>query len=210
MRIEGNDQRLAAATAVQLQQSGVQQALAPKSPQQQAANNSSKSDTTQSLMGDRVSIKVELPRNTVDTLQHLGNISDFLNSVAVNLRQTYEGLKATSTVVEGMKTSLDKINKSYPPYSLESKERIAQLMNYSSLKKQILSMMVPAPPPPVYDKVKHLWEDLFSGPNATIKTPTVPTDAPDSQVKIAANQLGNVSDQVAQLQDALSSSFTKG
>lgn len=209
MRIEGNDQRLAAATAIQMQQTGVQQALAPKSPQQLDAISSSKKDTVQSLVGDKVSIKVDLPQNTVDTLQRLGNITDFLNSVATSLRQTNDGLHATSSVVEDMKTSLDKIIKNYPPYSLESKERIDQLMSYSSLKKQMISLMVPAPPPPIYENVKHLWEDLFSGPSNTIQTPTLPTDAPDSHVKAAIKQLDVITSQIGLVQESVSSSVGK-
>lgn len=204
MRIEGNDQRLAAATAAQLQQTGVQQVLAPKSVQQQEARSSA--ETAHSLVGDKVSIKVELPQHTIDTLQKMGNISDFLNSVATNLRQTNEGLKATSSIMEEMRASLDKIIKSYPPYSLESKERIAQLMSYSSLKKQIMSLMVPAPPPPIYENVKHLWEDLFSGANSSLQTPTLPLDAPDSHVNAAVKQLGVISSQIGLVQDSMSKS----
>jgi hypothetical protein len=209
MRIEGNDQRLAAATATQIQQSGVQQTLAQKTFPQQAVG-SSKSDSVQSIVGDRVSIKVELPQNTIDTLQKMGNISDFLNSVATNLRQTNEGLKATATVVEDMKASLDKVIQKSPPYSLVDKERVQQLMTYSSLKQQILSMMVPVPPSPIYEKVQHLWTDLFSGPNNTIQTPTLPSDVPDSHVTAATKQLDNTSGQIGLLQDALSNSIKTG
>lgn len=206
MRAEGNDQRLAAATAIQMQQTGVQQVVAPKTPQQQDVRNNSKAETAQSLVGDKVSIRVELPKNTVDTLQRMGNISDFLNSVATSLRQTNEGLKATSNIVEDMKASLDKIIKNYPPYSLESKERIDQLMSYSSLKKQIMSLMVPPPPPPIYESVNHLWEDLFSGPGNTIQTPTLPSDAPDSHVNAASKQLDVISNQIGLVQESMSSS----
>lgn len=210
MNIEGNDLKLAAATATQMQNTGAQKIIAPKTVQQQDALHSGTEDTIQSLAGDRVSIKVELPKNTVDTLHKMGNISDFLNSVAVSIRQTHEGLKATSHIAEDMKTSLDNITKNFPPYSLQSKERIDLLMSYSSLKKQIISLMVPPPPTPVYEKVKHLWEDLFSGPNKTIQTPTLPHDAPDSQVKAAASQLENVSGQISQLQDALGNTVKEG
>lgn len=209
MRIEGNDQRLAAATAIQMQQSGVQQMLAPKTAQHQEAQTSSKENTVQSIAGDKVSIKVELSKNTVDTLQKMGNISDFLNSVATNLRQTNEGLKATSSIVESMKTSLDKIIKNYPPYSLANKERIDQLMNYSSLKKQIMSLMVPAPPTPIYENVKHIWDDLFSGPGNTVQTPTLPQDAPDSHVNAAAKQLDVISSQIGLVQESMNSSVMR-
>lgn len=204
MRIEGNDQRLAAATAIQLQHTGVQQLMAPKNVQYQEAQQTSKENTAQSIAGDKVSIRVELSKNTVDTLQKMGNISDFLNSVATNLRQTNEGLKATSAVVSDMKSSLDQIIKTYPPYSIESKERIAQLMSYSSLKQQIVSLMVPAPPAPIYETVKHLWGDLFNGANNTVQTPTLPLDAPDSHVNTASKQLDVISNQIGLVQDSMS------
>ena len=209
MRIEGNDQRLAAATATQMQQTGVQQVMAPKSSQQQDVHSSSKADTAQSLVGDMVSIRVELPQKAVDTLQKLGNISDFLNSVATNLRQTNQGLKATSSIVSDMKTSLDKIIKNYPPYSLENKARIDELMSYSSLRKQIMSLMVPAPPPPIYEKVKHLWEDLFSGPKNSLQIPTLPPDSPDSHINAADKRLDTVSGQIGLVQESISSSVMR-
>jgi hypothetical protein len=63
--------------------------------------------------------------------------------------------------------------------------------------------MVPAPPTPVYEKIQHLWEDLFSGPNNTIQTPTLPLDVPDSHIKAAASQLDSISGQIGLLQNAL-------
>ena len=206
MRIEGNDQRLAAATAAQMQQTGVQQMLTPKTAQYQDAQAVNKENTVQSIGGDTVSIKVDLPKNTADTLQKIGNISDFLNSVATSLRQTNEGLKETSSIVVGMKTSLDNIIKSYPPFSPEGKERMAELMSYSSLKKQLTSLMVPAPPAPVYENVKHLWEDLFRGPNSTVQTPTLPTNAPDSHINAAVKQLDVITGQINLVQESMISS----
>ncbi|NTV49856.1 MAG: hypothetical protein HGB32_04580 [Geobacteraceae bacterium] len=207
MRIEGNDQRLAAATATQMQQTGAQQVLTIKTVQQSDTQKAKSENSVQTIAGDKVSINVELPKNTVDTLQKIGNISDFLNSVAINLRQTNEGLKATSSIVADMKTSLDKIIKNYPPYTFDSKERIDQLMSYSSLKKQIMSLMVPAPPPPAYEGVKHLWDDLFSGPGGTVQTPTLPLNAPDSHVNAAAKQLDVISGQIGLVQESMSSSI---
>jgi hypothetical protein len=207
MRIEGNDLRLAAATATQMQNTGADKIAAPKTAQQQNALNSTKEDAVQTLGGDKVSIRVELPKNTADTLQKMGNLSDLLNSVATSIRQTNEGLKATASVVDDMKASLDKIIKNYPPYSLESKERIDQLMTYSSLKKQIISLMVPAPPPPIYENVKYLWEDLFSGPRNTIQAPTLSPDAPDSHVNAAVKQLDVFSNGIGLLQESMNSSI---
>lgn len=209
MRIEGNDQRLAAATAIQMQQTGVQQMLAQKTAQQQDGQKESKENTVQSLAGDRVSIKVELPQNTIDTLQKMGNISDFLNSVATNLRQTYEGLTAASAIVTDMKASLERVIKNYPPYPIEDRGRMEELMGYSSLQKEIMQLMVPAPPPPIYEKVQHLWENLATGPNGTIQTPSVPQDVPGSHVTAASKQLDAISSQISLVQETMSNSVMR-
>jgi len=206
MRIEGNDLRLAAATATQLQNTGADKIIAPKTSQQQEAQNSRNEDAVQTLGGDKVSIRVELPKNTVDTLQKMGNISDFLNSVATNLRQSNDGLKAATAIVDQMKQSLDTIIKNFPPYPIESRERMEQLMSYSSLQKQILSLMTPPPPQPVFEKVKHLWEGLTSGIGSTIQTPTLPQDAPDSHVKAASKQLEAIAGQINLVRETMTNS----
>lgn len=183
--------------------------LAPKTAQLQDAQKADKENTVQSIAGDKVSIRVELPQKTVDTLQKMGNISDFLNSVATNLRQTNEGLTAANAITEQMKASLDKIIKNYPPFPPESKERMEQLMKYSSLQKQILSLMIPPPPQPTYEKVKHLWEGLTSGLGSSIQTPSLPQDAPDSHVKAASNQLDAISGQISLVQETMSNSVMR-
>jgi len=204
MRVEGNDQRLAALTAAQMQNSGTQQMLASKFVQAQDTQKVSKENTPQPLAGDKVSINVELPKSTIDTLQKMGNISDFLNTTAANLRQTNEGLQAASNIITYMKSSLDQIVKNYPPYSVESQARIDQLMNFSSLKKQIQSLEIPAPPPPIYEVIKHLWADLFSEKDKVIQTPILPSDAPDAQVADAAKQLDEIAGKINKALDALS------
>ncbi len=209
MKIEGNDLRLAAAMATQMQNTGADKIFAPRTVQQQDAQNSSKGDSVQSLGADRISIKVDLPKNTAETLQKIGSISDFLNSVATNIRQSDEGLKAASAIIDQMKESLDKIIKNFPPYPLESKQRMEQLMSYSALQKQILSMMTPAPPQPMYERVKHLWEGLATGIGGTIQTPSLPQDAPDSHVLAASKQLDSISSQIGLVRDSLSNSVSQ-
>lgn len=210
MRVEGNDQRLAAATATQLQQTGTQQMLATKNYQQQEAQKAAKADTVQSLSGDKVSIKVDLPQNTVDTLQKMGSITDFLNSVATNLRQTHEGLTAAAAIVTDMKTSLGRVIKNFPPYPIEDQGRMEELMRYSSLQKQIAQLMIPPPVPPLYEKVQHLWESLATGPNGSIQTPSVPQDVPVAHINAAVKQLDAISSQISLVKETMVSSVTTG
>ncbi len=202
MIIDGNDQRLAVATALQMQQSGIQQTLAPKSSQQPDFGSGSKSDSVQSLGGDTVSIKINVPQNTIDTLQRIGNASDILNSLATNLRQTYEGLTAASALTEKMKTTLDNVVKNYPPYPVEDQGRMEQLMGYSSLRQQLQSLMLPAPPAPLYDKVKHLWDGLTGGTGSSVQVQSLPQDAPHSHVMAAAKQLDVISSQINLVQES--------
>jgi hypothetical protein len=207
MRIEGNDQRLAASTASQMQQTGFQQILAPRTPQYQEAQKTSTQNTVQSITGDKISIHVELPQHNIDTLQKMGNISDILNSVATNLRQTYEGLTAASAVVDKMKVSLNKVIKDYPPYPVDDQGRRQELMSYSSLQKEISQMLIPPPVPPVFEKVQHLWTSLASGPNGTIQTPSVPQNVPGSHVSAAAKQLDSISGQINLVQETMVNSL---
>ena len=209
MIIDSNDQRLAAATATQIQQTGRYQIIAPKPSQQQDPLNRNKSDFVQPAAGDTISIKVELPQNTVDTLKRLGNTSDILNSLAINLRQTNEGLAAANTVTEKMKATLDKVIKDYPPYPVEDKGRMEQLMGYSGLRKQLQTMMIPTPPAPLYEKVQHLWEGLTGGVGSSIQTPSLPQNAPSSHVSAAAKQHDVISGQISLVQETMSSSVMR-
>ncbi len=207
MIIDGNDQRLAVTAATQLQQAGAQQALVPKSSSQLLnAGKGNTAEVVQAVGGDTVSIKVDLPQNTVDTLKRIGNTSDILNALASNLRQTSAGLTAANTITEKMKTTLDVVVKNYPPYPVEDRGRMEQLMNYSSLRNQLQSMMIPAPPPPLYGKIKHMWENLVSGQDGTIQAPSLPQDAIHSHVNAAAKQLDAISSQISLVQETMTNS----
>ncbi len=106
-----------------------------------------------------------------------------------------------------MKEPLDRIIKQYPPFNTDDQERMDLLMSYSSLRDQIKSLMVPQPPPPVYEKVQPLWQNLFSDKDGTIPAPQLNVDAPDSHVKVAASQLDFFSDQIGVIRDELSNSI---
>jgi hypothetical protein len=210
MIVNGNDQRLSVATAMQMQQTGVQQALAPKYSQQHDTNSGSKGDSIQSLGGDTVSIKINVPQNTIDTLQQLGNTSDILNSLATNLRQTYEGLTSASAITEKMKSTLNTVIKDYPPYSVDDQGRMKQLMGYAGLRKQLQSLMIPSPPAPLYDKIQHLWEGLTGGAGGSVQTLSLPHDAPNTHVAAAAKQLDAVSSQISLVQESMVNLVMKG
>jgi hypothetical protein len=159
--------------------------------------------------GDSVTVNLSLPKQTVDSLKRLGDLNDFLSNVATNLRKTEDGLKAANTSIEQMKLELEKIVKNFPPFDVDSAERKQILMSYSAIRKEITEMTVPPPPRPLYEKVQHIWQDLFSGNEAsqTISTPVVPQDAPDSHVKSAIQRLDGTQAQIEAVRSELGNSL---
>ena len=203
MKIDSIDPNvLGQAAAIQ----STQQTNLQKSHQQTTRETSSPSPAPDNQVTDKVSIRVEVPRKTLETLQQFGQLGDFLNTLATNLRKTKEGLETSAKRVDEMKTPLSQIIKQFPPYGPESQERMELLMSYNGLQREIKALMVPPPPPPIYEKVQHLWQGLFSDRDGTISAPQLPTDAPDSHVKIAAAQLDSLSEQIGVMSDELSNS----
>lgn len=204
MKIDTVDPSIAARTVADIQRAQQQ-----PSPQKNPLN---KTESTASVpivgenQSEKVSIRLEVSRKTLETLQQFGQVGDFLNTMATNLRQTQEKLKASSEIIDKMKAKLDTIVKNYPPFSADSKERMELLMSYSGLQKEIRSLMIPPPPPPVYEKVQHLWQSLFAAQDGTIPAPELPTTVPDAHVKIAAKQLDALSEQIGVVKDALTAS----
>lgn len=205
MKIDTVDPSIAARSFADIQRTQ-QQSSPPTNPQNTTEIAETASVVGGTNPGDKVSIRLDVPRKTLETLQQFGQLGDFLNTMATNLRNTLETLKASSAVIDRMKEKLDTIVKNYPPFSIESKERMDLLMSYSGLQKEIRSLMIPPPPPPVYEKVQHLWESLFSAQDGTIPAPQLPVDVPDSHVKLAAKQLDSLSEQIGTVREALSNS----
>lgn len=157
---------------------------------------------------DQVHLQISIPQQTLDTLQKIGSISDVLNNTAKSLRATDNGLSASADIAEKMRDTLKKITKNYPPFSIDSAERRDILMSYRALQKEMEKMMVPAPPPPVYDKVQGVWRDLF-GQNLTgkVTTPILSDNAPDNAVADAATELESKSKTIAAVRTAIGTSF---
>lgn len=206
MKIDTVDPSIAARSFADIQRTQ-QQSSPPTNPQNTTEIAETASVVGGTNPGDKVSIRLDVPRKTLEALQQFGQRGDFLNTMATNLRNTLETLKASSAVIDRMKEKLDTIvKKNYPPFSIESKERMDLLMSYCGLQKEIRSLMIPPPPPPVYEKVQHLWESLFSAQDGTIPAPQLPVDVTDSHVKLAAKQLDSLSKQIGTVREALSNS----
>lgn len=203
MKVDATDSRVTAIAAAQTQ-------LKPFNEQQTkqtAKENSSTVEHPSIKSNDKVTIQLDISKSTLETLQKVGNVGDILLTTAQNIRKTDESLSAGSEIVAKMRDKLGQIVKQYPPFPPDDRSRMELLMSYSGLQKQITSLMVPPPPAPVYDKVKHLWENLFTNQSNTIPTPQLPNDAPDSHIKLAVSQLENTQNQVSLVQESLGNSF---
>ena len=183
----------------------MQNTLTPPSGGEQVKKLSDKSTSSKKNTNeDQVQLNISIPRATFDTLQKLGNVTDVLNETAKSLRATGNGLTAADDLASKMRSKLETITKNYPPFPIDSSERRDILMSYRALQKEMEKMMIPAPPAPVYDKVKTLWQDLF-GQNQTgsVSTPSLPDTAPDTAVAGASEQLASTSDSIANLHTAI-------
>jgi len=159
---------------------------------------------------EQVSLNITVSRSTADAIQRIGNISEFLNSTAQNIRQTDQGLTAAQTKVDKMKSIVGQILKNFPPFSDSEidKQREALLMSYSSLQQELTKLTIPRPPTPVYDKVQHLWQNLFPNADGKLTTISLPDQAPASHVEAAAQQLESVSGQISAVKEELGKSVT--
>lgn len=78
--------------------------------------------------------------------QRLQSENDRRNATAAGIRSTDRSLARLGQKIDGLKAPLQAIVKNFPPFSPEDKARMKLLMNYSSLRKEIDQLTVPAPP----------------------------------------------------------------
>lgn len=132
-------------------------------------------------------------------------LSDRRN-VAALIRQTDTKLEAIITHVDAMKANLAKIVKNYPPFSIDSKERMEILRSFISLRKEIDSMTIPAPPPqPGVQMKSEIWQDKgLSG----LLPGQLAIDAPDDQVQSAYDQLAGAAQSISEGRKELQSTYT--
>ena len=109
-----------------------------------------------------------------------------------------------------MKEIAGQIIKNFPPFSNSDldKQREALLMSYSSLQKELTSLTIPRPPTPVYDKVQHLWQNLFPNTDGKLTTIDLPGKAPTSHIEAATQQLESVSGQISAVKEELGKSVS--
>lgn len=158
---------------------------------------------------DTVQIKSTSTLKNLDTVRAIEQMHSRLNELVRGVRQSNEALNSAADQVAAMHGSAMTIVKNYPPYPIESMERRDLLMSYASVRKEIEKLMVPAPPQPVYEKVRSMWDAMFSqnGQILASAVPALTADSSDKQVQEASTALGKLGEQVGKLSDAITQSL---
>jgi hypothetical protein len=208
MKIEASPSVLQASLAVS---PAMQPITSPQATQRQDMQQQPTQPTVAAVphenQADQVSVNITVPRQTLDTIQKISSVTDFLNSTAKSLRDTGTALRQSSDIMGQMKSELGKIVKNFPPFPPESAERRDILMSYQAIREQIASMTIPPPPAPVYERVQHLWKELLPANKNSLDTPALSLNATDSQVHQADEQLTFTRVAVTQLRESIGASL---
>lgn len=150
-------------------------------------------------VNDTISVQSQITSRNLDTLRAIEQMHARLNQLVKGVRETNETINKVSMQVEKMNSSIQAIQKNFPPFAIDSQERQDILMEYVSLRKELMSLMVPPPPPPIYEKVQHMWESLFdqSGQVLTSEVPSLEPDSSDVQLQSTSAQLDKLSGKLA-------------
>lgn len=170
----------------------------PSKESQQVAN-----DTSSAV--DTIKIGTSTTLKNLDTVRTIEQMHAHLNQLAKGIRETNESINKATEQVDAMKSSLQVIIKNFPPFSIDSKERIDGLMEYTSLRKELMSLMIPPPPPAPYEKVKHLWDALFdqNGKVLPDAVPSLETSSSDEQLNKVNQDLDTTSMQLTDLSNQI-------
>ncbi|NJD38917.1 MAG: hypothetical protein FIA89_11450 [Geobacter sp.] len=183
-------------------------AATPHTAESPAAQSTERITPVQELPNDHISFNVTVPRQTMETIEKIGSVTDLLNTTAKSLRETGNSLQRSSDLMAQMKDQLGTIIKNFPPFPPESAERRDILMSYQAIREQINQLSVPPPPAPVYERVQHLWRELLPQGKNTVDTPQLNLNATDSQVQQADEQLTFTRAAVTQLREAIGASIS--
>ncbi len=186
-----------------------QQQLSAQQPVSQSTTNSENKTAGNNKQAansnDAVQVSSSVTRKNLDTVRAIEMMHASLNQQAKGVRETNESVNNAAEHVSRLRNNLEGIIKNFPPFSVDSKERGDILMGYASLRKELLSLMVPPPPVPVYEKVKHLWEDLFdeNGKIPASSIPLLENGSTEAQVNDASQKLANTSRQLTDLSNTV-------
>lgn len=160
---------------------------------------------------DSLQLNSTVTKKNLETVRTIEDMHSRLNQLAKGIRETNEATGKATEVIGEMQSNIQSTIKNYPPFPVDSKERSSQLMQYASLRKQLISLMVPPPPPAAYEKVKHMWSSLFTQ-NNNIKEDAVPelaSSSNTSRMEDAFQSLGQTSSQLVQISNLITQALVQ-
>jgi hypothetical protein len=167
--------------------------------------------TSSITIKDQVQTATSVTLKNLDAVKAIESLHAKMNQLVKGVRETNEALDKAAVQVETMKTGLNTILKNFPPFPIDSKERQATLMSYTSIREEIIKMTVPTPPQPIYEKIKTMWESAIA-PAGQIKTDSVAnlqTTSSDSEVAAAYTSLDKTGDNLATLSSGITQALIK-
>lgn len=169
-------------------------------------------NTASNQPDDKVQVNYPAATKNLDTVRAIELMHARLNELAKGVRQTNEGLAQAAEITAQMKNQLQAITKNFPPFSVDSSQRQQFLMSYVSLKKEIEQLMVPPPPKPLYEGVKHMWDSMFAenGQMLASAVPKLERTSSDPQVKDAVDALDKNNQKLATISDGITNALIKG
>ena len=153
---------------------------------------------------------ISLSSTISDKTGRLESLSDGSNSLALRAKETDQKLSILADSIDKMTEALDAIVKNFPPFSAESSARKDLLMSYASIRKELLQLTFPPPPPPIYEKIQHQWQELFQkdAPSNTIKLPgELGSSTPDSDLKATMADLTTLHDGITSVRSDIKQSL---
>ncbi|QEM69753.1 hypothetical protein FO488_17390 [Geobacter sp. FeAm09] len=177
-------------------------------PAQEPPQPSSPTGGTQT---DAARDSVTITATSTDKTLQLGHLNEGSNSVALQTGAVDQKLSVVSDAVGKMKEALDTIVKNFPPFPPDSSERQKLLMSYLSIKKELVKMIVPAPPPPLYEKVKPMWDNLFpaGSPDMSQLPGEMSDGTPDTELRSSIIQLKHLQQDITSIRTTLKQSLSE-
>lgn len=216
-KIGGADSRsyyAAAQQAAAQKQQQPQQVYAETMKSGAGAEGASAISATQGVFSasDRVQITSAVTLKNVDTVRAIEQMHTRINEQIKSVRKTNEAINQQTDGIEKLTTALNLIMKNFPPFPVDSKERQEILMSYSSIRKEIMKMMVPPPPAQVYEQVKDTWKTVLdeNGQLQPGAVPAVQSESSDAAVGEAANELSKSAQSLATLSSSVTQALFKG
>lgn len=201
-----------AISAVSAKSGLYQQVVSEQPPARQSGKETlNVANEAASKVVDTVNVSSSTTMKNLDTVRVIEQMHAHLNLLAKGVRETNESVNKATEQIDAMKNSLQAVIKNFPPFPVESEERNNRLMEYTSLRKQLLSLMVPPPPPAPYEKVRHLWDALFDKEGKILPATVEPLEktSGDEQLKYAIQGLDKTSLQLSDMSNKITQALVQ-